>query len=71
MSYRRGRRNANPRWLTVRYAGTCAKCNAPVPKGSDAFYYPSTRSVYCPEHSEEASADYSTMTQYEEGYTHA
>lgn len=70
VSYRRGRRS-NPRWLTVRYAGTCAKCEAPVPKGSEAFYYPDSRAIYCPEHSEAAAADYSTMTQYEEGVTYA
>lgn len=41
------RRYSNdPRWITVRYPGKCAKCAADIPAGREAFYYPSTRSLH-------------------------
>lgn len=37
----------DPHWITVRHAGSCAKCGAPIPVGSRAFYWPRTRSLHC------------------------
>ena len=43
-----GKRYArDPRWLTVKYACKCSKCGRDIKKGEEAFYYPSTRSMYC------------------------
>lgn len=36
----------DPHWLTVKYAGKCAKCGAPIKAGESAFYYPIGKSVY-------------------------
>lgn len=37
----------NPRWITVRFAGRCAKCNAPIARGAEAFYFPEGRRLLC------------------------
>lgn len=37
----------DPRWIVTRYAGTCANCAAPIGKGEHAFFYPTTRDLYC------------------------
>jgi hypothetical protein len=41
------RYRGDPRWITVKYAGTCRRCGEPIPKGADAFYYPKGRALYC------------------------
>ena len=38
----------DPRWIRTRYAGTCARCAAPIPAGSEAYWYPLDRILYCP-----------------------
>ncbi len=37
----------DPRWIRARFPGTCARCAAPIPKGSEAYWYPLTRDLYC------------------------
>lgn len=36
-----------PRWMDLRYAGTCRGCNKQLPKGSRAFYDPRDRLICC------------------------
>lgn len=37
----------DPRWLTVRYPGKCARCARPIHKGSRAYYYPADKTLLC------------------------
>lgn len=37
----------DPRWITVKYGGTCGACSARVKKGDRAFYYPREKAMYC------------------------
>ncbi len=39
--------SSDPRWITVRYRGTCSGCASPIPVGADAFYFPRTRDLFC------------------------
>lgn len=61
------RYNRDPRRIKVRYAGHCAGCGAPLPKGADAFYYPSTKSLYCEKQScgGKASAEFQAAAEDE------
>jgi hypothetical protein len=36
----------DPRWLTAKYAGKCAKCGEPIAKGERIFYYPKGKATY-------------------------
>lgn len=45
--YRRTTYSRDPRWLTVKFACKCAKCGAAIKRGDEAFYYPSTKDMYC------------------------
>ena len=37
----------DPRELTTKYAGTCATCGKPVPRGARVVYWPKARKVIC------------------------
>lgn len=37
----------DPRWIRTRFRGTCARCAAPIPAGTDAYWYPLDRTLYC------------------------
>jgi hypothetical protein len=37
----------DPYWLTARFTSKCAKCGATITKGSQAFYFPRTKSIFC------------------------
>lgn len=37
----------DPYPLTVKYAGECATCGCRLPRGVNAYYWPSSRKVYC------------------------
>jgi hypothetical protein len=43
---RRGRPVGDPRWITARYKGACADCRAEIPAGAQAFYYPTSGSLF-------------------------
>jgi hypothetical protein len=38
---------SDPRWLSVKFDGSCARCNSVILRGERAFYYPQDRSLYC------------------------
>ncbi len=40
-------RNRDPYWLTAKFNGNCSKCKATIRKGQRAFYYPSSKTIYC------------------------
>ena len=40
------RYSLDPRWLTAKFASKCAKCAAPIAKGSEIFYYPNGKTAY-------------------------
>ena len=46
MAYRRSSYNGDPRWIKARFESGCDGCPATIAKGADAFYYPSTKSIY-------------------------
>lgn len=37
----------DPYPLTLKYAGSCAACGCSLGKGSRAYYWPSSREIYC------------------------
>ena len=37
----------DPRWLTARYNSTCHKCDGPIKKGSQIWWYPKGKIAYC------------------------
>ena len=37
----------DPRWINVRYAATCGKCEEPIRKGARAYYYPKGKAMFC------------------------
>jgi|TARA_Y100000310_G_scaffold315824_1_gene366851 hypothetical protein len=39
--------NRDPYWLTAKFNSNCAKCETTIRKGQRAFYYPSSRTIYC------------------------
>ena len=43
----RNHRDTRPRWLSTRYAGTCARCGRAIPKGENALYFPADKKVLC------------------------
>jgi len=40
------RYRGDPYEIVARYAGTCARCGAAIPKGGAGFYYPNGRKLY-------------------------
>lgn len=41
------RYSRDPRWITLRHRGTCFRCGAPMEPGDAAWYYPTTRDLFC------------------------
>ena len=41
------RANRDPYWLTARYTGRCAQCEATIRRGDRAFYYPAPKTLLC------------------------
>ena len=44
---RRNYYRRDPFWLVTRYAGACVLCDAPIPKGSRAWYWPYNKQLEC------------------------
>jgi hypothetical protein len=40
-------RGKGPHWMTLRWTNKCSRCNALIPKGGEAFYYPDTGTILC------------------------
>ncbi len=38
--------SGDPRWITARFTSSCKGCGAKVEKGTSAYYYPNTRTIY-------------------------
>ncbi len=38
----------DPFAVKTRYKGVCGGCSKILPKGCDAYYWPSSRKLYCP-----------------------
>ncbi len=38
---------SDPRWLNVKFDGSCARCKRPIRRGERAFYYPRDCSLNC------------------------
>lgn len=60
----------DPRWLTVRYPGRCARCGRQIAKGARAYYYPSDKSLYCDADGcgGACERDFSNMVEQEDFY---
>jgi hypothetical protein len=41
------RQSGDPRWIVARFASTCPGCHAPIRKGAEIFYYPSSKHALC------------------------
>ncbi len=65
------RYKCDPRWITVRFDGTCVRCKRSIHPGEPAFYYPRERSLYCEgeECGKAASRDFSALVSDEENNT--
>jgi endogenous inhibitor of DNA gyrase (YacG/DUF329 family) len=50
----------DPRVIRTRFNSTCATCRTKIQKGAEAYYYPSSRQVFCLKCGE---ADYSQFLQ--------
>ena len=37
----------DPRQMTARFSGQCSKCNAPIKKGAEMYWWPSSRQAMC------------------------
>ena len=37
----------DPREIKTRFHSSCTKCAKPLPKGTNAYYWPSSRKVFC------------------------
>jgi hypothetical protein len=63
----------DPYWTTARFTSPCShpSCQEQVTKGQRAFYYPRTKSIYCPKHSLTASADFNAARADEDAYNRA
>ena len=38
---------SDPRWINVKFNGSCGRCKSVIRRGERAFYYPQDRSLYC------------------------
>jgi len=58
----------DPHWITCRYTTECVKCGEMMTKGTRAFFYPRTRSMYCDSVNcgQSADADFESMRFDEE-----
>ena len=55
----------DPYWLTSRYAGTCAGCNATIARGERAFYWPKGKKLECGSCGETSSRRFEAEVQDE------
>jgi len=57
-----------PHWIVVRWHARCAKCDATLHRGEQAFYYPATKKAYGEPclHAYDAELDYAQMTHNED-----
>ncbi len=63
--------NLDPRWITTRYRGSCSRCGAGIPAGTQAFYYPNGKQLYgktCCDAAQEAAADFNAAVFDEAQY---
>ena len=63
----------DPRWITTRYACTCARCKRTIARGERMYYYPASKSTYC-NHSacgRQEAAEFEGMKADEEGYCYS
>lgn len=61
----------DPRWITARFAGQCARttCQAPITKGEQIYWYPATKSAYCQTCGRDCEADFEAHRFDEESGT--
>jgi hypothetical protein len=67
----RRRITRDPHWLNLFYPGTCRRCGATIPVHGRAWYYPSTKAVYCEkdECGGQESRDFSAAVADERAYS--
>jgi hypothetical protein len=63
------RHSQDPRWIILRFSGSCARCSAPIERNQRAFYYPIGRTLLCAADScgGQASRDFAAACFDEEG----
>ncbi len=57
----------DPRWITARFASR-GECGHQIAKGATVFWYPLTRSVFCPACSDAEAASFRASTDDERAY---
>lgn len=63
--------SGDPRWITARFNSHCHKCDCTIRRGSQAFYYPKSKSVYCAGPcGQVAESDFLSYAQDEYAYNH-
>lgn len=60
--------NNDPKWLTARFNSTCVKCKNTIKKGTEIFYYPKTKAVFCEACAEIESKSFDAIVQDEDFY---
>ena len=51
----------DPRWMTARFSSTCSKCDQPIAKGADIFYYPNGKRALCKTCGDDVSREFAAM----------
>ena len=59
---------SDPRWINVKFDGSCTRCKSVIRRGDRALYYPLDRSLYCEREDcgQAASRDFSARV-FDEG----
>ena len=63
----------DPHWIAAKYPGVCGRCGGRIERGEAAFYYPSTRAMYCGDRDEcgpAAERDFVSCAQDEYNYSY-
>ena len=58
----------DPYWTQSRYPSTCRACKTEIQRGSQIFYYPNGKNVYCESCGESAYRDFMACAQDEGTY---
>jgi hypothetical protein len=63
--------NNDPRQLQVKWACNCSTCGAKLPKGVNAYYWPSSRKMYCLSCGDADFRQFLSSVEDEENYNHS
>ena len=59
----------DPRWIKARFNSKCEKCQGPIKKGEQAYYFPNGKSIQCHECGTAAEGEFNAAAWDEENNT--